>query len=305
MPSATSASLNGFAAGCPSGSSRVRCRPGPAGDTTVIHRYSPIGTSCFCTKPEDLGVEPQRLVLVVNEHAGQVDSHGDPLPARAPAFVEPPLDDRFERCGVDVVELVPALAPGLDQTRSLENVEVLRDRLPRRAEPVLGRQTRADLKERLPVPVGQLIEDRAAVGSAKALKTSPTPTIMQVSTCLSRSAGTRQGDAVGPTAMRSAERQYKSCRQHSCALRRELAVQLPRGSFDPIAGQRAVFIHRPDGSAGEVDVTLVRRCSKHAVVLAGDAPSRRNPTAVCVLKRFDDLKVQVRRLHRERLRSRL
>src|SRR5258706_176150 len=75
---------------------------------------------------------------------------------------EPPLDDRFERSGVDVVELVTALAAGLDQTRGLQNVEVLRDRLPRRAKPVLGRQARADLKERLPVPVGQLVEDRAA-----------------------------------------------------------------------------------------------------------------------------------------------
>src|SRR5215470_14306665 len=87
--------------------------------------------------------------------------------ARAAAGVfrslrEPPLDDRFERRGVDVVELVPALAAGLDQARGLQNVEVLRDRLPRRAKPVLDRQARADLKQRLPVPVGQLVEDRAA-----------------------------------------------------------------------------------------------------------------------------------------------
>jgi hypothetical protein len=46
------------------------------------------------------------------------------------------------------VELVPALAPGLDQARGLENVEVPRDRLPRRAEPVLGRQAGTDLEER-------------------------------------------------------------------------------------------------------------------------------------------------------------
>src|SRR5215470_14252007 len=77
-------------------------------------------------------------------------------------LLEPPLDDRLERRGVDVVELVPALAADLDQTRGLQNVEVLRDRLPRRAKPVLGRQARADLKESLPVPVGQLVQDRAA-----------------------------------------------------------------------------------------------------------------------------------------------
>jgi hypothetical protein len=27
---------------------------------------------------EDLGIEPQRIVLVVNEHAGQIDSNNDP-----------------------------------------------------------------------------------------------------------------------------------------------------------------------------------------------------------------------------------
>src|SRR5436309_8196364 len=87
-----------------------------------------------------------------------------------PGLLEPPLDDRFERRGVDVVELVPALAAGLDQTRGLQNVEVLRDRLPRRAKPVLDRQTRADLKQRLPVPVGQLVEDRAARGVGQGLE---------------------------------------------------------------------------------------------------------------------------------------
>jgi hypothetical protein len=43
---------------------------------------------------------------------------------RLPRLLEPPLDDRFERRGVDVVELVTALTPGLDQARGLENVEV-------------------------------------------------------------------------------------------------------------------------------------------------------------------------------------
>src|SRR5947207_2194654 len=87
-----------------------------------------------------------------------------------PGLLEPPLDDRFERRRVDAVELVPALAAGLDHTRGLQDVEVLGDRLPRRAKPVLDRQTRADLKERLPVPVGQLVEDRAARGVGQGLE---------------------------------------------------------------------------------------------------------------------------------------
>ena len=41
---------------------------------------------------------------------------GDEAPARAR---EPPLDDRFERRGVDVVKLVAPLAAGLDQPRGL------------------------------------------------------------------------------------------------------------------------------------------------------------------------------------------
>lgn len=112
---------------------------------------------------------------------------------------EPTLNDGFERCGVDVVELVPALATGLDQTRSLENLEVLRDRLPRRAKPVFGRQPRADLKERLAIPVGQLVEDCAARGIGQGLEdvTHTTTLCKQLLACqgLPRAGFTRPGHA--------------------------------------------------------------------------------------------------------------
>src|SRR5258705_10439313 len=77
-------------------------------------------------------------------------------------LVEPPLDDRFERSGVDVVELVPALAPGLDQAGGLENVEVLRDRLPRRAEMGLGRQAGTDVEQPLAISARRFVKDDPA-----------------------------------------------------------------------------------------------------------------------------------------------
>ena len=52
------------------------------------------------------------------------------------------------------MELVPAFAPRLDQAGGLEDVEVLRDRLPRRGEPVVGDQSGAELEECLSVAVG-------------------------------------------------------------------------------------------------------------------------------------------------------
>src|SRR5215218_5519430 len=59
-----------------------------------------------------------------------------------------------------MVELVPALPPGPHQPRRLQDVEVLGDRLPRRAQPVLGREPGAELEQRLPVPLAELVEDR-------------------------------------------------------------------------------------------------------------------------------------------------
>jgi hypothetical protein len=59
------------------------------------------------------------------------------------------------------VELVTALASGRDESGVLEEIEMLRDGLTRHREPMLRRQTGADLEERLALPLGQLVEDRA------------------------------------------------------------------------------------------------------------------------------------------------
>ncbi|BBZ01734.1 hypothetical protein MCHIJ_11710 [Mycolicibacterium chitae] len=44
-------------------------------------------------------------------------------------ILEPPRDDWFERRRIEVVKLVPTIAPGLDESGILEDVEVLRNRL--------------------------------------------------------------------------------------------------------------------------------------------------------------------------------
>ena len=75
----------------------------------------------------------------------------------------------LERRALQVVELVAALLAGADEAGLLEHREVLRDRLPRRAEPVLGGQPRAELEQRLPVPLPQLVQDRAARGRRERL----------------------------------------------------------------------------------------------------------------------------------------
>ena len=51
MPSSTSASLYGFTAGWPSGSSSSSVPSGSSGETTVSQRCLPSGTSFFFTKP--------------------------------------------------------------------------------------------------------------------------------------------------------------------------------------------------------------------------------------------------------------
>jgi len=59
------------------------------------------------------------------------------------------------------MELVPSLPHGFDQAGRLENVEVLRNALPRGAHLVLRGQTCTELEERLAVAVRQLVKDGA------------------------------------------------------------------------------------------------------------------------------------------------
>jgi hypothetical protein len=51
MPSRTSAALNGFAAGCSSGSRTSSVPAGSSGETTVSQRCRPSGISVFFSKP--------------------------------------------------------------------------------------------------------------------------------------------------------------------------------------------------------------------------------------------------------------
>ena len=99
MPSATSASLNGLAAGCSSGSrtslGAVRVLRGHHGDPPMLAHRNVV----LLLETEDLGVEPQRLLLVVDEHAGQIDSHGDPFPA--PVTGRQSMMDAMESTRVD------------------------------------------------------------------------------------------------------------------------------------------------------------------------------------------------------------
>jgi len=73
----------------------------------------------------------------------------------------PSVRERLQGRRVEVVELVPSLAPAAHQARRLEHRKVLRNGLSRQSEPVLHRQTGAELEQRLAVAVGELVEDRA------------------------------------------------------------------------------------------------------------------------------------------------
>ena len=82
----------------------------------------------------------------------------------------PPFRDLLERRAVEVVELVPAFAFDPNQTGGLEHLEVLRDRLTRRVDPVLHQQATTELEQGLTVALGQLIEDRPPGGIGKSLE---------------------------------------------------------------------------------------------------------------------------------------
>jgi len=62
------------------------------------------------------------------------------------------------------MKLAPSLAPGGDEPRRFEDVEVLGDRLARQRNPAVQHQPAGELEERLPVALGQLVEDRAPRG---------------------------------------------------------------------------------------------------------------------------------------------
>src|SRR5690554_1020167 len=82
----------------------------------------------------------------------------------------PPPYDLAQRPGVDVMELVPALPCRVHQTRRLQHLQVLRDGLPGRGEPVLDRQPGADLEQGLAVALDQLVEDRPPGGIRERLE---------------------------------------------------------------------------------------------------------------------------------------
>jgi hypothetical protein len=64
---------------------------------------------------------------------------------------QPSLDNRLQRLRLQVVELVPPLSNADQEPGGFHNVEVLRDALPRRADLVLHRESRAQLEERLTI----------------------------------------------------------------------------------------------------------------------------------------------------------
>src|SRR5262249_44264279 len=82
----------------------------------------------------------------------------------------PSLHDGLQGPGVDVMELASALPPRGQQSGRFEDVEVLRDRLPRQPEPVLHRQPTAQLEQRLAIPLLQFVEDRPPGRCGEGLK---------------------------------------------------------------------------------------------------------------------------------------
>jgi hypothetical protein len=71
----------------------------------------------------------------------------------------PSVDDRLERLQIDEMEFVSPFPAGDYEPGGFEDVEVLGDRLTRELQPVPHRQASAELKQRLPVPIVQLVEN--------------------------------------------------------------------------------------------------------------------------------------------------
>jgi hypothetical protein len=83
---------------------------------------------------------------------------------------EPAVRQRGEWRRLQVVELVAALAPAPDEAGCLQDLEMLRDRLSCHGELVPGRQSGAELEQRLPVPFREFVEDRASRGIRQGLE---------------------------------------------------------------------------------------------------------------------------------------
>src|SRR5882757_8152919 len=81
--------------------------------------------------------------------------------------------------------------------------------------------------------------------------------------------------------------------------RGQALVDLPGSPLDPVCQELAVLAHGPDRSAGHRDVLLVGLRAEETVVLSGQQPARGHTAAVGVLKRLDDLEVQVVDLRQE------
>ena len=89
------------------------------------------------------------------------------------------------------MKLVSTLPLRRDESGRLEHVEVLRDGLPRQAQAVLHRQSGAELKQRLAIPLVQFVENRSPRRSDQCLEDiGHCSDNRQVTTCLSRDAPT-------------------------------------------------------------------------------------------------------------------
>src|SRR5262245_26266070 len=84
------------------------------------------------------------------------------------------------------MELASALPPGGQEPGRFEDIEMLRDRLPRQPEPVLHRQPTAQLEQSLAVLLLQFVQDRPARRRGEGLEhVAHGPQNRQVVTCLS------------------------------------------------------------------------------------------------------------------------
>ena len=95
------------------------------------------------------------------------------------------------------MKLVSSFPSGRDETDRFQHVEMLRYCLAGESQPVLHRQTRAQLEQRLAVPLVQLVENCAVPGPRVLRTDRPCKNNRQVVTCLSSRAdgsGTKRAD---------------------------------------------------------------------------------------------------------------